>query len=307
MTRNAFFGGLITAALMGILLLGGCGNKPAYYAGQKQTDALKAAVTRDTFALVHVKGEAVQTILAEVQKSNGDSEKAKNAQKALTDFTKEHKLQQVQLTVEDVEKQTVLVAATFEKKIEAEELKKLLKTMFEQFGVKEKDDGEFELGDDALAILTGKGKVLYLGSKSMAREVAEAYKKDKGLDLPEEATSSLRKGDDIYAVVLRNDYLEKEYKGIPKEMRKMIGALPKSLGLSVNLEKGAQLVAVYDDKDEAEEGVKAVQAGLKLLKEMGVPEAAEKLLKSAEAKAKDKTMTVTVEGEILKTVVTLMK
>ena len=303
MNRNAFLGGLMMTALMGVLLLGGCGNKPAYYAGQKQTDALKAAVTRDTFALVHAKGAAVQTILAEVKKATGDSDKAK----ALINFMEEHKLQQVQLTVEDVEKETMVLVATFDKKIDADELKKLLKTMFDQFGVKEKDNGEFELGNEALAILTGKGKVLYLGSKSMAREVAEAYQKGKGIEFPEEATSTLRKGDDIYALVLRNDYLEKEYKGVPKEMRKMIGALPKSLGLSVKLEKGAQLVANYDDKDEAQEGAEAVQAGLKLVKEMGLPEAVEKLLKSATSKAKDKTMTVTVEGEILKTVVTLMK
>ena len=202
MNRNAFLGGLMMTALMGVLLLGGCGNKPAYYAGQKQTDALKAAVTRDTFALVHAKGAAVQTILAEEKKATGDSDKAK----ALINFMEEHKLQQVQLTVEDVEKETMVLVATFDKKIDADELKKLLKTMFDQFGVKEKDNGEFELGNEALAILTGKGKVLYLGSKTMAREVAEAYQKGKGIEFPEEATSTLRKGDDIYALVLRNDY-----------------------------------------------------------------------------------------------------
>jgi hypothetical protein len=307
LNRNVFAGSLMMAALMGILLLGGCGNKPAYYAGQKQTDALKAAVTRDVFVLVHCKGEAAQTMLEEAKKANGDSEKTKNALKALMDFTAEYKLQQAQLTIEDIEKEALVVAATFEKKIDADELKKLLKKLFGDDVVKEKDDGEFELNGDGLAILTGKGKVLYLGSKSMAREVAEAYKKGQGVDLPEDATSALRKGDDIYAVALRNDYVEKEYKNIPKEMRKMIGALPKSLGLSVNLAKGAQLIANYDDKDEAKEGVEAVQGGLKLAKEMELPAAVEELRKSAEVKTKDKGVTVTVKGDILKTVVTLLQ
>lgn len=116
----------------------------------------------------------------------------------------------------------------------------------------------------------------------------------------------MRKGDDIYAVVLRNDFLEKSYKDIPKEIRKMIGALPKSPGLSVNLAKGAQQVANYDDQDEAKEGVEAVQGGLKFVKALGLPEAMEKLLKSAEVKAKGKTLTATLEGDVLKAVSALM-
>ena len=54
----------------------------------------------------------------------------------------------------------------------------------------------------------------------------------------------------------------------------------------------------------AEDGL-VIDAGC--AKSAELPEAAEKLLKSADPKAKDKTLTVTVEGEILKTVVTLLK
>ena len=53
MNRVFMSGAFITLAIV----LAGCTKSP-YYAGQKNTDALKAAVTQDTFALFHIQGKA---------------------------------------------------------------------------------------------------------------------------------------------------------------------------------------------------------------------------------------------------------
>ena len=301
MNWNMFLGGLMTAVLMGILLLGSCGNKPAYYAGQKQTDALKAAVTEDTFLLAHIKGEALQAILSEMEKlMEGDAEDL-NAEvlKRWQMFLEECQLEQVQLTIDGITEEEgdplFVLAATFGKKIDEDELVRLFKKSGDE--LVSKGDGEYKLGDGHL-IVTGKGKVIYLGTKSLVQDAVEALKKGKGLDYPEEATATLRKGDDLYVVVVRNDCLEKVYKReVPEDVRKMIGDLPASLGVSMKAEKDWQMVLRYESETEVKDAAEGIRSGLKLLPdEMYLCS----LLERAKVERKGTVIFVTAERSLLK-------
>ena len=294
MIRNNLWIGMFALA---VVLAGGCSKAP-YYKGQKNTDALRAAVTRDTVALVHVKAETVQWLMGVTCKELEDDEEDLRKAKAFRGFVEDFKLQQIQLTAEvlDTVQPRLLVAATFGKKIGEDDLGALLKKL--DWDGKGGDDGEFELSDEFLVKLTGKGKVVYAGERGMVREAAEAYRKGTGRDLPEDATASLRKGDDLYLVILRNDFMEEKYKDIPKPARKMIGALPKSLALTAKLSKGAQLVVSYDDTDEAKEGGEALEAGLGMAKKADLPRGVVRLLKEITVKAKGKVVTATLDAEL---------
>ncbi len=283
------------------ILLAACTKSP-YYAGQKNTDALKAAVTQDTFALFHIQGKAALEVLSGLKKASEEGA----ALQAVLAFAEEHRLQQIQWTAEDVEFDGTLrevFTATFERKIDEDDLGALLKKVFAQ--VESRGDGEFLLNGTRLLKLAGKGTVVYCGTRAMVRDAAAAFEKGIGAELPEAALKPLRKGEEFYLVVLRSDYLKRHLRRLPAELRQAMKVPPQSLSLSGTLEKGARLVARYEDREEAEAAGDGLRAALKLAKAKALPEPLAKALKELTVDDKGAEVMVAWEDEVVPCVASL--
>ena len=261
-------------------LLSGCSSRerPPYYSWGSDIGAQRAAVTKETIVLVHLRRQAMEVTLPLFKEITGVT----FDEKSWVGFLMNAQLQELQLSFDGVdanEQPQWVLTVTFGKTVEGNELVKLLGESGKE--VIPKDEGEFQVGHDGWAVLTGEErKVLYLGTKAQVRDAAEAYKKRNGGDMPKRVVSSLRSGDDLYVVVKRDYYLLKLYRDrIPAKFREMIGTLPDEVGLAVKLGQDMELVGVYKDA--------------------GLPEAAEGMLKGVGIKAKEKVVTITLEGDRL--------